>query len=621
MKRTLILAGLLVTGIAVNAQVQRNVLAEAFSNASCGPCASQNPGYNALLGTNTTKVIAVKYQWYFPGFDPMNAQNPTEPNARISYYGQSGVPCGVLDGTLFAGPSYVGALVNLDQGEIDARYGVTSPFAITVNPSLTAGKDSVTVTVDVNTPASYTNANLKLHVLLVEKQISFATAPGSNGETVFHHVMRKMLTGSAGFDIQSSWAMAETQSYTFTIPMPSYIYDATQLEVVAFVQNNTTKEVHQAESADFSPLITDYATTTAAAGINGLNCGTSLSGLTTTFENIGSTTITQATINYQVDVGTIMTIPYSGSLAVQASTIISIPMISGLTSGAHTINTWVTDLNGVAGIGLMGLNSKSFSISAGVGTVAPLTENFVSSSFPYTEWYLDNPDASFTWARDNAHTGSMMFDNYSYAAGKLSNFIVEPVDLTTLTNPVMTFDVAYQQYDAENDRLQIYVSTNCGSTWSTPVFNEAGSTLATGNAASHTELTNPGAAMWHPKSVDLSAYGTNSVVYIKFKATSAYGNNLFVDNINIASSTAGIEDNGQNAVNVYPNPTTDFVNITFNNAENVTVTLINSVGQTVKIFNNVNSNTILSLEDLASGVYILNADINGQRFTKQVIKN
>jgi len=30
MKRTLILAGLLVTGIAVNAQVQRNVLAEAF---------------------------------------------------------------------------------------------------------------------------------------------------------------------------------------------------------------------------------------------------------------------------------------------------------------------------------------------------------------------------------------------------------------------------------------------------------------------------------------------------------------------------------------------------------------------------------------------------------------
>jgi len=104
MKRTLILAGLLVTGIAVNAQVQRNVLAEAFSNASCGPCASQNPGYNALLGTNTTKVIAVKYQWYFPGFDPMNAQNPTEPNARISYYGQSGVPCGVLDGTLICGP-------------------------------------------------------------------------------------------------------------------------------------------------------------------------------------------------------------------------------------------------------------------------------------------------------------------------------------------------------------------------------------------------------------------------------------------------------------------------------------------------------------------------------------
>jgi hypothetical protein len=96
---------------------------------------------------------------------------------------------------------------------------------------------------------------------------------------------------------------------------------------------------------------------------------------------------------------------------------------------------------------------------------------------------------------------------------------------------------------------------------------------------------------------------------------------LYVDKINIQNSTAGIEDNTVNSFNVYPNPATDFVNVSFVNAENVTVTLINAVGQTVKVYNNVNTNTQLSLEGLASGVYVLNADINGQRVIKQIIKN
>lgn len=620
MKRTLILAGVLAAGLAANAQVQRNVMSEAFSNASCGPCAAQNPGYNALLSTNTSKVIAVKYQWYFPGFDPMNAQNPTEPNARIGYYGQSGVPCGVLDGTLFAGPNYVGALANLDQTEIDTRWAVTSPFAITLNPTLNAGKDSVTVTVDVNTPAAFSGANLKLHVLLVEKQITFSSAPGSNGETVFHHVVRKMITGSAGYTIQNSWAMTETQSYTFTIPMPNYIYDTRELEVVAFIQNNTSKEVHQAESSDFVPLINEYATTTPAAISNPLTCSTTMTGLTTTLKNIGNTAITSATVNYQVDGGTVNTIPYSGSLAIQGTTTINIPTLTGLAAGAHTINTWVTDVNGVSGIGYMGLNTKSFSTSAGVGAATPLTEDFSASGFPYTEWLLDNVDPSFTWARVATHTGSMKFDCFTYASGKTSNFIVEPVDLSGLTNPTLTFDVAYCQYAAENDRLQVYVSTDCGATWSTALFNEAGTVLATGNPDLTTAFT-PSNSQWHPKSVDLSAYSSSSVVFIKFKGTSAYGNNIYVDNINIAGANSGIENTNADGFNVYPNPTSDFVNVSFANAENVTVSFINSVGQTVKVFNNVNTNAQLSLEGLASGIYILNADINGQRITKQIIKN
>ncbi len=616
MKRILLLTSFLVVGLAAQAQVQRTCLAEAFSNASCGPCASQNPAYNTLMAGNTNKVITVKYQWYFPGFDPMNAQNPTEPNARIGYYGQSGVPCGVLDGTLWAGPNYVGALANADQTEIDTRWGVSSPFNITITPALTAGKDSVTVDVDLNTPAVFSGANLRLHVLLVEKTITFASAPGSNGETVFHSVMRKMITGTSGYTIQNSWAMAETQSYSFTVPLVDYIYDHQELEIVAFVQNNTSKEVHQAAEADLP--VSDFAVTDNIV-TSSLNCSSSLSGITVDFTNDGSNTVTAATINYSVDGGTTQTVPYAGSLAAGATTPIAIPTLTGLTSGSHTIETWVTDVNGSGSSGQMGLDSKSFNIFTGAATATPLSQAFTSASFPYANWSLDNPNPSLTWTRVTTNSGSLKFDCYSYANGTISNVIVEPVNMTTLTTPTLTFDVAYRQYSSENDRLEVYVSTDCGANW-TSVFNEAGSTLANGLTPSTSAFT-PTTAQWHTETVDLSAYGSATNFFVRFKGTSAYGNNMYIDKINIQDASSGIEDNNTNNFNVYPNPTTDVINVTFANAQNVTVSLVNSVGQTVRVFNNVNTNAVLSLEGLANGMYILNADINGQHVTKQIIKN
>ncbi|MFT6998115.1 MAG: hypothetical protein ACJAQ4_001874, partial [Cryomorphaceae bacterium] len=92
------------------AQSERLVLSEEGTNASCGPCAAQNPSYNALLDNNTDNVISIKYQWYFPGFDPMHEHNPDEANARLAYYGINGVPTATIDGVIpDVSPSYAGA--------------------------------------------------------------------------------------------------------------------------------------------------------------------------------------------------------------------------------------------------------------------------------------------------------------------------------------------------------------------------------------------------------------------------------------------------------------------------------------------------------------------------------
>jgi hypothetical protein len=169
-------------GFSAFSQSQRMVLIEEGSNASCGPCAAQNPAFKVLLDANTTKVIPLKYQWYFPGFDPMHNHNPTEANGRFDgYYGQNGVPTAMIDGTVpsFGGTPYDGAPAGFTQALIDTRYAVPASFDIELTYSLTPETISVTATTNCTQAAS---GNFKLRIAVIEKHIEFATAPGSNGQ-------------------------------------------------------------------------------------------------------------------------------------------------------------------------------------------------------------------------------------------------------------------------------------------------------------------------------------------------------------------------------------------------------------------------------------------------------
>ena len=103
MKKIYLIVATLTVAVAVNAQSQRLVLAEEFTQASCGPCASQNPAFNTLIAANSTKIITIKYQTSWPGVDPMNAQNPTQVQTRVNYYAVSGVPDGEIGGNSLSG--------------------------------------------------------------------------------------------------------------------------------------------------------------------------------------------------------------------------------------------------------------------------------------------------------------------------------------------------------------------------------------------------------------------------------------------------------------------------------------------------------------------------------------
>ena len=73
------------------AQFDRMVLKNSPRQAA-DPVPSQNPGFNALLQENTDIATSIKYQVWWPGYDPMYEHNTSDVDTRVDYYGITGVP-------------------------------------------------------------------------------------------------------------------------------------------------------------------------------------------------------------------------------------------------------------------------------------------------------------------------------------------------------------------------------------------------------------------------------------------------------------------------------------------------------------------------------------------------
>ena len=590
---------------------QRMVLTESFSQASCGPCASQNPALEALMAANPTKVVAVKYQVSWPGVDPMNAQNPTEIAARDDYYGITGVPDRVMDGT------------NMDvtQAAIDARYAVPSPVNMTVSHVMNSASNTVDVIVTVTAPAVWNPSNTVMQLAMIERNITFTSAPGSNGETAFHNVMRKMLPSPTGTAVTASnfTSANGTQIFTFSgIAIPTYIYNPNEIGFVAWVQNNTTKEVYQAGYSAPIPLPNSGSIQSITA--TAYSCGTALTGAVAVLKNIGANTITSATVNYKIDNGTVQTAPFSGNLTVGSTSNFTIPTTT-TTSGAHTLTVYLTNINGNGNTTPQGSFSKSFATISAAGLTGNFSQNFTSTAFPYANYYVTSPQDK-NWVRSTANTGSIKYDFYLFAAGSVGEVYLAPVNLSSITNPSLSFAVAHREYSAaESDILDVEISTNCGQTW-TNIYSKAGAQLSNSAGTYLTTAYTPAAADWRVETVNIANFASANNVLFKFKATSDYGNNVYVDNINIG--TASIEALTETSFNVYPNPASDLVNISFEGQNtDYSISLMDIQGRVISSREIANASgeqvVSFSTENVAKGSYIVTVTSNGATTTKNVV--
>jgi hypothetical protein len=343
---------LLIASVAIGAQAQyqRTVLFEEFTQASCGPCASQNPGFNSLLEDNTDKATSIKYQVWWPGYDPMYLHNETDVNNRVDYYNISGVPAGQMDGIIIANDCgyYDGAPACVSQTDIDNAYAITSPFYIELSHTVAADYGSVDVEMYIATDGAV-EGDFVAHIVIVEREILFATAPGSNGEKEFYNVMKKMLPSADGTDISDSWGGGDNITIMESWDLEN-VYNPSEIAVVAFIQDNTTKEVLQAA---FSAPYPVYA-------LDIMNVSSNVTGTTNpylcegtaspsvTISNIGENTLTSCSIDYSINGGATSSFDWSGSLAYGASATVNLPEISFTLEDENTLEVTISNPNGTA---------------------------------------------------------------------------------------------------------------------------------------------------------------------------------------------------------------------------------------------------------------------------------
>ena len=173
----------------------------------------------------------------------------------------------------------------------------------------------------------------------------------------------------------------------------------------------------------------------------------------------------------------------------------------------------------------------------GIASV-PLFETF-ATTVPPVGWSVVNPDGLTTWEAvivtgiGNNPTQVARIDNYSYnAAGQKDELVMPVVDLTTMINPVLKFEVAYAPYDdAFFERLQIEYSTDCGATFNLTTYDKAGSVLET-HPASTSGWGPTDGTHWRTETIELSNYSSANTM-LKFVHTNGYGNGMFIDDVRI----------------------------------------------------------------------------------------
>lgn len=242
---------------------------------------------------------------------------------------------------------------------------------------------------------------------------------------------------------------------------------------------------------------------------------------------------------------------------------------------------------------------------------SPFVESFEDAAFPnistdpFNNWSVVGSSTAFERTTLSSVTGtaSIRYNNNAIATGSRTELISPIIDMSSTTSPAnITFKLAYaRKSTSTNDRMEIYVSSNCGRTWSLRYAKTGAalSTLSSGQTISGTFI--PTENQWRTETVSVSALAGQNNGMVKFVVSDSAGNSIFLEDINILNQPVGLEDITLDdyMTQVYPNPGNGDATISIGllRQGNVTISVTDLTGKLIGS---------LSKENLGAGDYTFN---------------
>jgi hypothetical protein len=244
---------------------QRAVVCELFTGAQCPPCVSADIAFDAALKTyKYNEVIFLQYHLHIPGPDALTNHESEE---RQAYYGDAigGTPTTFLDGKV--------TVEGLGGGKAaaEARYKslcgwlneeVEKDAGARLLLKVTRDGDKIEASADIS-DLKKTGDKVRLRFALIEDVVRY---PGNNGQRLHHHIVRGFLGGTEGLSLKEAkeTKTASINLATLRKSLTTYLEEANEarpffnddrplslkdLKVVAFIQDDATKEILQAAQA------------------------------------------------------------------------------------------------------------------------------------------------------------------------------------------------------------------------------------------------------------------------------------------------------------------------------------------------------------------------------------
>ena len=214
-------------------QVTKMPLLEEFTSSTCGPCASNNPTFDAMLNNNIGNFVCVKYQMNWPGSGDIYYNN--DGNSRRGNYSVTGIPDLKVDGSAFGQPGGYTTSMLLTEKSTPSNLIIQARYTLV---------DSILTVYGNLFPQSDITGNNRRYIAIVENPTHDNVS--SNGETEFSYVEHKMLPNGVG-TYMTGLTGGLTIPYTQTIDLRTVadIEDINNLMFAVWVQNSSTREVLQ----------------------------------------------------------------------------------------------------------------------------------------------------------------------------------------------------------------------------------------------------------------------------------------------------------------------------------------------------------------------------------------